>query len=115
MRNAELAIERICALGGVSRRGFYRFDPDANRAERDIDLRDAIQRIAPEMPSYGRPISQQTSRPRRARGLTLAVAHTRRSTSSHVGRDVQVQVKEVVGGVPTLYLRETLQGRRRGL
>jgi len=55
MSGAELAIERMCALAGVSRRGFYRFDPDASRAERDMDLRDAIQRIALEMPSYGRP------------------------------------------------------------
>ena len=55
MSSAELPIERMCALAGVSRRGFYRFDPGANRAERDMDLRDAIQRIAIEMPSYGRP------------------------------------------------------------
>jgi len=55
MSGAELAIERMCALAGVSRRGFYRFDPDASRARRDMDLRDAIQRIALEMPSYGRP------------------------------------------------------------
>jgi putative transposase len=55
MSGAELAIERMCALAGVSRRGFYRFDPNASRAERDMDLRDAIQRIALEMPSYGRP------------------------------------------------------------
>jgi putative transposase len=51
----ELAIERMCDLAGVSRRGFYRFEPDAKPAERDMDLRDAIQRIALEMPSYGRP------------------------------------------------------------
>jgi putative transposase len=51
----ELAIERMCDLAGVSRRGFYRFDPAAKPAERDMDLRDAIQRIALEMPSYGRP------------------------------------------------------------
>ena len=55
MSGNELAIERMCALAGVSRRGFYRFDPDASRARRDMDLRDAIQRIALEMPSYGRP------------------------------------------------------------
>ncbi|MGH9692730.1 MAG: IS3 family transposase [Bryobacteraceae bacterium] len=55
MSGAELAIERMCALAGVSRRGFYRFDPDAKPAARDMDLRDAIQRIALEMPSYGRP------------------------------------------------------------
>ena len=55
MSNHELAIERMCELAGVSRRGFYRFDPEAKPAERDMDLRDAIQRIALEMPSYGRP------------------------------------------------------------
>ncbi len=51
----ELPIERMCDLAGVSRRGFYRFEPDAKPAECDMDLRDAIQRIALEMPSYGRP------------------------------------------------------------
>ena len=55
MRTNELAIERMCELAAVSRRGFYRFDPDVTPAERDMDLRDAIQRIALEMPSYGRP------------------------------------------------------------
>jgi transposase InsO family protein len=55
MSGAELAIERMCVLAGVSRRGFYRFDPGASRAEHDMNLRDAIQRIALEMPSYGRP------------------------------------------------------------
>ena len=44
----ELAIESMCTLAGVSRRGFYRFDPDAKPAERDMDPRDAIQRIALE-------------------------------------------------------------------
>lgn len=55
MSDNELAIERMCQLAGVNRRGLYRFDPDAKPAERDMDLRDAIQRIALEMPSYGRP------------------------------------------------------------
>jgi transposase InsO family protein len=41
-------------LGRVSRSGFYRFDENA-RPDRDMDLRDAIQRIALEWPSYGRP------------------------------------------------------------
>jgi putative transposase len=41
-------------LGRVSRSGFYRFDESA-RPDRDMDLRDAIQRIALEWPSYGRP------------------------------------------------------------
>jgi putative transposase len=55
MSGNELAIERMCELARVSRRSFYRFDPDAEPADRDMDLRDAIQRIALEMPSYGRP------------------------------------------------------------
>jgi transposase InsO family protein len=43
-------------LGRVSRSGFYRFDPDADASpDGDMDLRDAIQKIAVEWPSYGRP------------------------------------------------------------
>ena len=51
-----LTIERMVELGRVSRSGFYRFDEEAKpRPDRDMDLRDAIQRIALEWPSYGRP------------------------------------------------------------
>lgn len=43
-------------LGGVSRASFYRFDEEVTaRVDRDMDLRDAIQRIALKWPSYGRP------------------------------------------------------------
>lgn len=50
-----LSIERMLELGRVSRSGFYRFDAEAApKADADMDLRDAIQRIAVEMPSYGR-------------------------------------------------------------
>ena len=43
-------------LGRVSRASFYRFDErPRRRPDRDMDLRDAIQRIALEWPSYGRP------------------------------------------------------------
>ena len=43
-------------LGGVSRPSFYRFDDEGPRTvDRDMDLRDAIQRIALQWPSYGRP------------------------------------------------------------
>jgi putative transposase len=55
MSGNELAIERMCELAGMSRRSFYRFDPETKPADRDMDLRDAIQRIALKMPSYGRP------------------------------------------------------------
>jgi transposase InsO family protein len=49
-----LTITRMTELGGVSRASLYRFDP-VSRPERDadLDLRDAIQRVALEFPSYG--------------------------------------------------------------
>jgi len=51
-----LTIERMAKLGRVSRCGFYRFDGTRQRrSDADMDLRDAIQRIALEWPSYGRP------------------------------------------------------------
>jgi putative transposase len=54
--NRGLTIERMVELGRVSRSGFYRFDGHAAPSvATDMDLRDAIQRIALEWPSYGRP------------------------------------------------------------
>ena len=51
-----LTIDRMVKLGRVSRSGFYRFDGSAEAGpDRHMDLRDAIQRIALEWPSYGRP------------------------------------------------------------
>lgn len=51
-----LTIERMVELGRVSRSGFYRFEGAAQAGpDPDMDLRDAIQRIALEWPSYGRP------------------------------------------------------------
>jgi putative transposase len=51
-----LSIERMVELGRVSRSGFYRFDEDGpSRPDGDMELRDAIHRIALEWPSYGRP------------------------------------------------------------
>ncbi len=45
----------MCALAGVSRAGFYRLPPDPPRPDPDLELRDALQRIALEFPSYGWP------------------------------------------------------------
>jgi putative transposase len=43
-------------LGRVSRSSFYRFESDGKPgADGDMELRDAMQRIALEWPSYGRP------------------------------------------------------------
>ena len=54
--NRGLPIRRMVELGRVSRSGYYRFEPDGQpRADADMELRDAIQRIALEWPSYGRP------------------------------------------------------------
>lgn len=54
-RASGLTIERMVELGRVSRSGFYRFDDSDPEPDRDMNLRDAIQRIAVEWPSYGRP------------------------------------------------------------
>src|SRR5271169_6742115 len=53
--NRGLTIERMVKLGRVSRSGFYRFQNAEPGPDRDMDLRDAIQRIAVEWPCYGRP------------------------------------------------------------
>lgn len=46
----------MAELGVVSRSSFYRFEADDDAGpDPDMDLRDAIQRIALEWPSYGRP------------------------------------------------------------
>ena len=52
----KLSIVRMVELGGVSRASFYRYEEDGTPGpDRDMDLRDAIQRIALKWPSYGRP------------------------------------------------------------
>ena len=51
-----LTIERMAELAGVSRASFYRYHEVGRPGpSADMDLRDAIQRIALEWPSYGRP------------------------------------------------------------
>ena len=50
-----LTVERMLKLGRVSRSGFYRFDDAEPGPDPDMDLRDAIQKIALEWPCYGRP------------------------------------------------------------
>jgi putative transposase len=50
-----MTVERLCELARVSRSGFYRFPPERDQSDPDVELRDAIQRIALEFPCYGRP------------------------------------------------------------
>lgn len=45
----------MIALAGMSRATYYRFDPEGVPAVKDVELRDAIQRIALKHPAYGRP------------------------------------------------------------
>jgi putative transposase len=48
-----LSLRRLCQLLGVSRSWYYaRFTPET-RAERDLDLRDAIERVTLDFPGYG--------------------------------------------------------------
>lgn len=50
-----MTVQRMCELGLVSRASLYRFDPGRQPKKGDLELRDAIQRIALEFPCYGRP------------------------------------------------------------
>jgi putative transposase len=50
-----LTIERMVKLARVSRASFYRFDENAKPgSDFEMDLRDAIQRVALQWPCYGR-------------------------------------------------------------
>jgi transposase InsO family protein len=50
-----MTIGRMIQLAGISRSAFYRFDPEPRPAVRDVDLREAIHKIALRHPCYGRP------------------------------------------------------------
>jgi putative transposase len=50
-----LTVQRMCALAKVSRAGFYRFPTARSGGDAEVGLRDAMQRIALEFPSYGWP------------------------------------------------------------
>ena len=64
-----LTMRRMLELGRVSRSSFYRYDPERKPgADRDMELRDAIQRIALEWPCYGRP---RITRELRRQGWTV--------------------------------------------
>jgi len=98
-------------LGGVSRPSFYRFEEaDSPKVDRDMDLRDAIQRIALKWPSYGRPrITAELKRqgrkvgPNRVRRImredNLLCVRKRKfvvSTDSNHGRKVYPNLKSAM-------------------
>jgi putative transposase len=45
----------MCALAKVNRAGFYRFPSARSGGDAEVELRDALQRIALQFPSYGWP------------------------------------------------------------
>jgi putative transposase len=49
-----MTIVQMCQTADVSRASWYRRGDASPKADRDVDLRDDIQKIALEMPAYGR-------------------------------------------------------------
>jgi putative transposase len=49
-----MSVVQMCQSAKVSRAGFYRQRGAVEAEDRDLDLRDEIQKIALEMPAYGR-------------------------------------------------------------
>jgi len=69
MADRGLTIERMVKLAQLSRASYYRFEESAGSgSEPDMELRDAIQRIALEWPSYGR---RRITQELRRRGCTV--------------------------------------------
>jgi putative transposase len=60
-----LSVIRMCEVAGFSRAGYYRFLDPVKPAAADMDLRDEMQKIALEWPSYG---SRRVKRELHARG-----------------------------------------------
>jgi putative transposase len=52
-RQGEIGVERLCALAGVSRAGYYRHWRGSAPREEDAALRDAVQQIALAQRRYG--------------------------------------------------------------
>ena len=121
--NRGLTIERMVELGRVSRSGFYRFEEGGpQRPDGDMELRDAIHRIALEWPSYGRPritaeLRRQgwTVNPKRVRRLlredNLLCLRKRKfvvTTDSNHGRKVYPNLagKMILTGVDQLWVAD---------
>lgn len=50
----ELSVRRMCGLAGFSRAGYYRSPaPATNSSKEELEVRDALQKIALEWPAYG--------------------------------------------------------------
>lgn len=60
-----LSVVQMCEVAGFSRAGYYRFLDPEEPAPADMDLRDEVQKVALEWPSYG---SRRMTRELKARG-----------------------------------------------
>lgn len=60
-----LSVVQMCETAGISRAGYYRFLDPEKPAPADLDLRDELQKIALEWPSYG---SRRITEELKARG-----------------------------------------------
>jgi putative transposase len=60
-----LSVIRMCEVAGFSRAGYYRFLDPVKPAPMDMDLRDEMQKIALDWPSYG---SRRMTRELKGRG-----------------------------------------------
>jgi hypothetical protein len=49
----EMPLEKLCSLMGVSRSWYYACPPATQKAKKDIELRDAIERTVLQFPGYG--------------------------------------------------------------
>ena len=70
-----IPVQRLCQLGQVSRAGFYRWRHAPPAVDSDMDLRDAIQRIALEWSCYG---SRRVTAELRRQGWTVNRKRVRR-------------------------------------
>ena len=124
-----LTIERMVELGRVSRSGFYRFEDTEPGPDPDMVLRDAIQKIAVEWPSYGRP---RITKELRRRGWVVNAKRVRRlmrednllcvrkrkfvvTTDSHHGRKIYPNLarKMILTGTDQLWMADITYIRLR--
>jgi putative transposase len=49
----EMSIEKLCSLMGVSRSWYYKRPSATEKVKKDVELRDAIERIVLEFSGYG--------------------------------------------------------------
>jgi putative transposase len=61
----KMSVAGMCEIAGFSQVGYYRFRDPVNPVAADMELRDEIQKIALEWPSYG---SRRISQELKARG-----------------------------------------------